>query len=332
MEGSNVFLQIAEAVMSSGKVWITTHINSDGDGLGAELALKRALLNMGKEARIINDTAIPQPLKFMLDEEDEILFYDPRRDDKFLDEADLIMVLDVALLYRLGRLQDHFKKSGARKICIDHHLEKDDIFDIKIVEPMATSTGELIFNLLKEMRAEFTPSIAKALHTAIVVDSGCLSYERCIPETFRIVAELVEKGADPYEIHLALHWQKTLPELKLEGEVISNLNVEGEIGYSIVTREMADVYKIDPMEMPDLVHIPLSLAGVEIALLFIENGGKEIKVSARSKGRVKVCELARHFGGGGHSLAAGFLVDGPLEAAVQKVLKEAISFLRKEIS
>jgi bifunctional oligoribonuclease and PAP phosphatase NrnA len=326
---SEMCRQIAETLKTAEKILITTHIKADGDGLGSELALRRALILSGKDARIINDSPASQSLKFMLENEDEVLSFDAARDGDFVLGADLIVVVDVALLYRLGRLQSHFEKSTAKKICVDHHLEGDEIFDLKLAEPCATSTGELIYGVLKEMGAELTPSIAGALYTSIVVDSGCLSYERCVSKTFKIVADLVEKGANPYEVHLELHWQKSLPELKLEGVVISRLKVKGEVAYSYVTSEAARFFEVDPMEMPELVHIPLALSGVEIALLFIENGGREIKVSARSKGRVKVCKLARTFGGGGHSLAAGFVLDGPLESAIEKVVKEAISFLDK---
>jgi bifunctional oligoribonuclease and PAP phosphatase NrnA len=324
---NNQLRLIADAIKDAQKIVITTHIKADGDGIGSELALKRALLLLGKDARIINDNPVSQPLRFMLDDEDEVLSFDPERDGEYILAADLVLVLDVALLYRLGRIQSYFEKSHAKKICVDHHLEGDDIFDLKLAEPCASSTGELAFGLLKELGVKLTPSIANALYTAIVVDSGCLSYERCVSKTFRIVSELVNNGANPYEVHLALHWQKTLPELKLEGDVISRLKVEGEVGYSFVTSELANLLKVDPMEMPELVHIPLALSGVEIALLFIENGGNEIKVSARSKGRVKVCELARRFGGGGHSLAAGFVIEGPLQPAIDKVVKEAVIFL-----
>ncbi len=329
MAKQSALRQLAEVLERSEQIVITTHIKADGDGIGSELALKRALAGMGKDARIINDTPVPQPLKFMLDEDDEIIFFEPARDRDFILSADLIVVVDVALLYRLGRMQSFFEASRAQKICVDHHLEGDDVFDKKLVEPDATSTGELIFDLLKELDCELTPAIANALYTSIVVDSGCLSYERCVSKTFLTVAELVDKGACPYDVHLALHWKKTLPELKLEGDVISKLKVRGEVAYSHVTSEMARTLAVDPMEMPELVHIPLALGEVEIALLFIENGGNEIKVSARSKGRVKVCELARIFGGGGHSLAAGFVLDGPLENAIETVVGEAVSFLKR---
>lgn len=315
--------QIANLVEKALTICITTHIKIDGDGLGSELALKRAFEKLNKKVKIINDSKIPSCLSFMLLNESEVEEFDNEKHSRFIQECDLLIVVDVALLYRLGRIGEIFKKSRAKKVCIDHHLEGEDVFDIKLIEPNATSTGELVFKLLKYLKTNCSPEISRPLFAAIVVDSGSLSYERCTPETYQIAAELVECGALPYETHLSLHWKKSHNQLKMEGEVISNLILDGDIAYSIIKQAVSKELGIDPMELPDLVHIPLSLENAEIALLFIENGGEEIKVSARSKGKVKISELAKEFGGGGHCLAAGFVVEGPLEMAISKVLKKA---------
>lgn len=315
--------KIEQAVKKAKRICITTHIKIDGDGLGSELALKRAFEKLGKDVKIINDGTVPSTLSFMLLEESEVEVYDEKKHFSFIKESDLIMVVDVALLYRLGKVELPFKKSRAKKICIDHHLESEDVFDIKVVNCSATSTGELVFKLLKKMKLNCCLDISTPLFTAIMVDSGSLSYERCTPEIYRIVAELVECGAVPYQTHLCLHWKKNINQLKMEEQVIANLVVEGEIAYSVVKQSTSKKLGIDPMELPELVHIPLSLENAEIALLFIENGGKELKVSARSKGKVKICDLARAFGGGGHSLAAGFVIEGSLKTAIPKVLKKA---------
>lgn len=314
--------EIEEVVRNAEKICITTHINIDGDGLGSELSLKRALEKLNKKVKIINDSKIPSNLTFMLQNSEEVEEFLEDKHSKFVEECDLIIVLDVALLYRLGGVSILFEKSKAKKVCIDHHLESEEIFDIKVIDCSASSTGELVFKLLKKLKINCSPEISQPLYTAIVVDSGSLSYERCTPETFRIAAELVECGANPYQTHISLHWRKSLKQLQLEEEVISNLVLNGEIAYSVVRAKVSDKIGVDAIEFPELVHIPLSLEKAEIALLFIENGGKEVKVSARSKGIVKICDLAREFGGGGHCLAAGFVVEGNIENVISKVIQK----------
>ncbi len=314
----------ARALQASRRVWITTHIKSDGDGIGCELALARALRARGAEARIINDTVVPRPLRFLLAGPDEILIYDPERDDPFINEADMAVVLDVGLGYRLGRLEALLRQSRATKLCLDHHLDTEPLFDHLLCDPELNATGEILFHLLKVMGAELTPCVATPLYTSLVVDSGNFSYERCRPETFRIAGALVEAGARPYYVHVNLHWRRSLAEVKLEGEVIDNVELcsGGRVACGVVSKEMLRRYAIDPMEMPDIVNIPLSLDGVEIALLFVEMDSGYIKVSARGKGRVKVSKLAHMFGGGGHPLAAGFSIKATLDEARRKVLDE----------
>ena len=323
------YLPVARTLKAAKKLWLTTHVKSDGDGIGCELALVRALRKMGMDARVINDTLVPKPLQFLAATPDEIQLYDPVRDDDFLRSVDTIVVLDVGLTYRLGRLEERFLESGAEKICLDHHLDRDDIFTHVLADPDIGSTGEILFNLLRSVQVELDQTIATPLFTAISVDTGSFSFERCTVRTFQIASELVSAGADPYSIHLSLNWQRPLAELQLEGEVIQRLHrdVSGEIACSEVTGDMLNRYQIDPMEMPAVVNIPLALAGVELALLFVEMEPCCVKVSARSKGRVRVNNLARRFGGGGHPLAAGFSVKAPLEQAKALVLEAARQFL-----
>ncbi len=319
------FAAAAQALLDARTLWLTTHVKSDGDGIGCELALVRALRAMGKEARVINDTPVPHPLRFLEEEPDEILVYDPARDARFLSRADTVVVLDVALTYRLGRMEGVFLQSGATKICVDHHLDGDPVFAHLLSDPSSGSTGEILCRLLKAAGARMEPRVATPLFTAISVDSGSFSYERCSPRTFQCASELVAAGAEPYKIHMALNWQRSLEELKLEGEVIARMRVDssGEVAHSEVTADMLLRNGMDPMDLSSVVNLPLSLAGVELALLFVEVAPGSIKVSARSKGRVKANALAHRFGGGGHPLAAGFCLQSPLDAAKVQVLEEA---------
>lgn len=315
----------ARALLSARTLWLTTHVKSDGDGIGCELALLRALRAMGKEARVINDTAVPNPLRFLEEEHDEILVYDPARDAAFLSRADTIVVLDVALTYRLGRLENVLLQSSATKICLDHHLDADAVFTHTLSDPSSGSTGEILYRLLHAAGARIEPRVAEPLFAAISVDSGSFSYERCSPRTFQFASELLAAGAEPYKIHMALNWQRSLEELKLEGEVIARMRVDSctEVAYSEVTADMLRRNGIDPMDLSAVVNIPLSLAGIELALLFVEVAPGSVKVSARSKGRVKANALARRFGGGGHPLAAGFCLQASLEEVKARVLIEA---------
>jgi len=325
---------VASIILNARKLWLTTHLKSDGDGVGCELALLRAMQGLGKDARAINDTVVPKSLQFLQDAQGEIMVYDPARDDTFIREADTAVVLDVGLPYRLGRLEKVFSEVTGTKICLDHHMEVDPVFGYVLTDHAAGSTGEILFRLLKTAGVGLDGRVATPLFAAISVDTGSFSYERCTPQTFLAASELVAAGADPYQIHMNLNWQRKLEEVKLEGEVIQNLRLDasGAIAHSQVSRDMLQRYLIDPMEMPTVVNVPLSLEGVEIALLFVELEPCCINVSARSKGRIQIDRLARHFGGGGHPLAAGFTIKATLEQAKAWTLAAARELLSRPSS
>lgn len=316
---------IARVLSRAECVWLTTHVKSDGDGVGCELALERALKAMGKDVHVINDTPVPSDLRFLLRGEEEILVYEPEAHRDFLGRTDAVVVLDVGEIYRLGRLKEVFMRSTAAKVCLDHHGGCDPVFHHRIVEPSAGSTGEILFGLLRAMGTPLTEKVATPIFAAISVDTGSFSYERCTPDTFHTGAELVAAGAKPYAIHLALNWQRRIGEVRLEGEVIKNLRLDfdGALAYSEISHDMLDRYGIDPMEMPAVVNIPLVVRGVELAFLFVESGVGSINVSVRSKGRIHVDGLARSFGGGGHPLASGFSIEGTLKEAKARVLNAA---------
>lgn len=316
---------VATVLRSARRVWLTTHVKSDGDGVGCELALLRALESLGLEVRAINATVVPRCLHFLMRRPEEIALYDPARDDAFLASADAVVVLDVGLAYRLGTLARPFFESRATKVCIDHHLEVDQHFDHVLADPSLNATGELLLPLVRALGVPVTEEVATPLFASISVDSGNFSYERCTPETFRAAADLVAAGARPYSLHVNLRWRRRLEEIKMEGEIIARLarDESGLVAWSSAPAEILRRHGVDPMEMPEWVNLPLSLEGVEVALLFVELEPGMVKVSARGKGRVRVSELARAFGGGGHPLAAGFSVRGTLEEARDAVVPAA---------
>lgn len=163
---------VGSIVLNAQKLWLTTHVKSDGDGVGCELALLRALQELGKDARAINDTVVPKALQFLQESTGEILVYDPERDDAFIRGADTVVVLDVGLPYRLGRLDKVFSETSGTKICIDHHLEVDSVFSHVLADHEAGSTGEILFRLLKGAGIGLDVRVSTPLFAAISVDTG----------------------------------------------------------------------------------------------------------------------------------------------------------------
>lgn len=324
---------IWNALFEADKILITTHIKPDGDGIGSEIALLKALKSKGKNVFIINDSPTPKAFQFLV-QHGEIVLYKQERDSSLIKSTDAICVLDVSTLCRLDSMEKPIRESRAKRICIDHHLEDSSEFNFAFTDPTASATGELVFTILKENNVEITPEIANPLFAAISIDSGSFSYERCSEKTFEAAKELVRCGAKPYFIHKNLNWCRSKGEILIEGVAIKNLKLyeEGHIAFTTIDYKSQNKFNVDAAEIATIVNLPLSISGVIIAILMVEMENGSIKVSIRSKGGISIRELARIFHGGGHPLAAGFNMEGPMEKSKKIVLDSAISFYKERLT
>ena len=187
---------------------LTTHVNPDGDGLGSEVALADWLSLRGKQATIINHNETPSVYRF-LDPESRILRYDPDSHADLIRSADVIVVLDTNHPDRLSSMTRAVMESPAKKICVDHHLEPASFADVYVIDSSCTSTGEIVFRMLAAdpNAVSITPRMAGALYCAIMTDTGSFRYSNVDPDIHRIVAQLLESGADPTAIYREIYEQ-----------------------------------------------------------------------------------------------------------------------------
>ena len=308
---------------------LTTHVNPDGDGIGSELAFAHFLNNAGKTAFIINHNSTPDNYQW-LDPDKTIIHFVPERDrDKILD-ADAIFILDTNQPDRLRSLQPFVLQSKATKIVLDHHLEPHPFGDHYLIDDEATSTGEIIYKLLKSLdRHSITKSIAQALYTAIMTDTGSFRYPRTDPEAHHIVAHLLECGVDPTDIFSNVYENWTSGRMRLLGEVLDSMKTayNGKLAYVVCTQKMFNSTGTSEIETDNFTTYPMSVRGVAVGILFNElpNG---VKISLRSKGAIPINELAKEFGGNGHLNAAGArLFDVTIEDAVRNVIEKAEKYI-----
>jgi phosphoesterase RecJ-like protein len=308
---------------------LTTHINPDGDGLGSELALAFWLEDQGKEALIINTSPTPQVYQF-LDPRGVIRVYDQARDAGALLAAEVIVVLDTNHPGRLDTMQEAVLKSPATKLCIDHHLDPAPFADLYCVDEDATSTGEIVYRLLEKLsESSISPRIAEALYCAIMTDTGSFRYPRTDPETFRIAARLIERGADPVDAYTQIYEQWSPGRMKLLGEMLAGLTLGagGRLASVTVTREMLERTATSEEDTDTFTSYPMSIRGVVAGILFLETQ-RGVKISFRSRGDIPINELAQEFGGNGHKNAAGArLNDTDLPRLRQRVLAAAERYL-----
>ena len=311
---------------------LTSHMRPDCDAIGSELGLALALRSLGKSVRIINGDAVPP----------HIAFIDPNRDVNVLGRdvteadttSDVLAILDTSAWQQLGPMAEVLRRSPARKIVIDHHLSEDDFGAEMFKDVNSESTGRLVLQAIDALGVELKPEMAVPLLTAIATDTGWFRFASVTAETFSAAARLAAAGAKPHIIFGALYEQNSLARLLLQGRIL--INVKSHIGGRLLSTAItqADLREAgaEPTDTEDIINRLLGVSGVEVALLFLELGPKETKVSLRSRSTVDVRAIAEGFGGGGHRAAAGVRFPGPLataESTVLNAVREAMDESKK---
>lgn len=301
---------------------VTTHVFPDGDAVGSQLALAQALRKLGKRVLVVNEHPVPKIYRFL----------DPRGTAKAYAEelrprigkCDVAFVVDAGSLERVGRVGQALRSARVPTVCIDHHKTNSRFADFNIVDSSASSTGVLIYDLVKSLRVPITARLATCLFVAVATDTGWFKYPNTTPHTLRVAAELTEAGARTDKIYGAVHETLEWQRMALMKCVLETLRSEcnGQIAYFYATEKMLRETGATHEDTEGFTDIPRVLRGVKLIFFFREAEGK-IKVSIRSKDGPSVDKLARKHGGGGHARAAGIAMKGPLKRAIRTILADA---------
>ena len=312
------------------RFFITTHTRPDGDALGSQIALGRFLQKLGKDVAMINSDAPPYHLDWLPGSEEVEVFDGSIDQRKQIDEADVVFVVDTNAWERLNALAGPIKGNTGVKALIDHHTHPEEWFDVMYRRERASSTGELIYELIAAHDADLIDAeMATLLYTAIMTDTGSFRYSSVTPTVHRVIADLLERGdIKPAPIHTELYDTRSLASLRLLSMSLSTITLryDGAVGYMVLTHDMIEDAGATPDDAHGLVQYVLSIESVEVALLFKEHT-KGTKMSFRSKGNFHVNEWARSFGGGGHRNASGAFVNKPMQDTIRAVLEAAPRYM-----
>jgi phosphoesterase RecJ-like protein len=322
--------RLAQELRAGRSVAISTHINADGDGCGSETALSRLLGQMGIRSKIVNPTPWPEMYKFLLG--------DDVRDAsdtgaKGLKDVDVLVVLDISDVKRLGVLAEAVRRLTIPKLVIDHHLPSDEPPSTLIVtDTTACATGELIFDFATVMDLKITPDIARALYIALLTDTGGFRFSNTTARCLSIAGQLIASGVEPEEMYGRLYASMPVGRLHLLRDALATLEVDPEYGISwiSVAAGAAEQYGLRSEDLEGIAEHPRSIGGTRLAVFFRDLGHDKVKVSFRSTGDVDVNKFAKQFAGGGHARAAGALIEGDLDVVRRKVIAAAREFLRTE--
>lgn len=308
---------------------LSTHVNPDADALGSELAFYLILRKLGKKARIVNHSATPYNLEF-LDEEKVIEKFDPAIHENIFNESEVFILLDLNQTGRIIRMENGFLSFQGVKVCIDHHQDPEEFFNLYVGNTDYAATSEIIYDFIKDSSiVEIDYSIALQLYAGIMTDTGSFRFERTSPKIHRLIAGLLETGINPTGIYDKIYNQFRSERLKLLGEALSTMSVDstGQIAYMVITSEALQKAGAEESEIDGFVNYCLSIQGVRLGILFYEfNGG--VKISFRSKDEIPVNKLAAEFNGGGHTNASGSrLVNVKINEIKERIISAAQKYL-----
>ncbi|MBW8359491.1 MAG: bifunctional oligoribonuclease/PAP phosphatase NrnA [Weeksellaceae bacterium] len=308
-------LEIAEIrglLNPENKIVIITHYNPDGDAIGSSLGLKHFLKQKGLEADVIVPNDFPKFLKWM-PESKKIIIADYKRKiaGEAIYNADVIFILDFNAFHRSGNLVGPWiEKARAKKILIDHHQQPDD-FDYIYSDVTIPATSQMVYHFIQALEEEdkVNLEIAECLYTGIMTDTGGFRFRSTSATTHRIIANLIEKGADPAMITSNTLDTNTVSRLHLLALILGRIEVvkDGKVAILWLKRDELKQYGFQKGDTEGFVNYGLSIMGTQVAAFFMEDMYEDfIKISFRSKEDVDVNQFSRnHFNGGGHINAAG---------------------------
>ena len=323
--------RLAPELVAGRRVAISTHLNADGDGCGSESALARLLIMQGLVPRIVNPTPWPDMFDFLLgDDVDD----QTSRGSKALRDIDLLIVLDISDVKRLGTLADSVRALTVPKLVIDHHEPSADPAGTLVVsDTTACATAELVYDLATVLDWEISPAVARSLYTGMLTDTGGFRFSNTSPRCLSVAGQLLAYGVDPEEMYTLIYASAPAGRVRLMAEVLGTLQVDETHGLAWLTMgaDALEKHGVKAEDLDGIVEHARSIAGTRMALFFRDLGHGKVKVSFRSVGGTDVNAFARRFGGGGHAKASGAMLPGTLDQVRDLVVDAARAMIAGEI-
>jgi bifunctional oligoribonuclease and PAP phosphatase NrnA len=312
---------VVDALRSAGRFVVTSHDNPDGDALGSLLATHLALEALGKDSVMVLGGPAPLPGEYaFLELEAHGLLRTAPSD---VGERVLVAV-DCAQESRI--VEPTLLGAAPLTVNIDHHHDNTRFGDVDLVVEDASSTGEVLADVIAELGLGLTPAIAEALYTAVVTDTGRFQYSNTTPKALRLAADLVDAGADVSRVFVEVYESTPFPKLKLLARALERATelADGRIVVSELRREDFEAAGAEEPYSEGVIDHLRAVDGAELVALVRElpaGAGRARKGSLRSHpDGVDVSAIARGFGGGGHKRAAGFSTDLEMHQITRRIV------------
>lgn len=306
-----------DIIKSSNKILLLSHMNPDGDTLGSMCALYSMIYNrFKKKADMSVVSNVPYNYKFI-----------PNIDlaQRYFDKSlvyDLVITLDVAAIDRVMDSKILFDKAKCT-VNIDHHKTNPGFGDYQIINPQASSCGEVLFDIFKQEGWEIDKDSAVALYTAIMTDTGNFRFENTSSKTLRAAADLVDYGANPNYIYKMCYETKTKNFVMFQNYCVNKaiFSEDNKVVYTTVYKKDLEKFSAGDDYTDGIAETLRAIDSTEVSFVAKEVDTKLTKISMRSKG-LDVAEICSKFGGGGHTFAAGCTIKASVKDSIDKLLRE----------
>tara|TARA_B100000073_G_scaffold156732_1_gene129475 strand:+ start:3460 stop:4485 length:1026 start_codon:yes stop_codon:yes gene_type:complete len=326
--------KVDEVISKANKIFLTTHENPDGDGLGSEVAFYHHLTETGKEVKIINCSPTPEIYDY-LNSDSCIETFNELVHLEWIKKADLAIVFDVGDFKRVREIKSLINEYDIPVMNIDHHPHPDNHgFSYNIVDTKSAATGCMVRSYLKEARSKpLTRQICDGIYTAVMTDTGCFKYSNTDTYCHSIAIECLEKGVDSNFIYQKIYENSSKIRIHLLGEMISNIRyaLDGQFAWSIVTNDIIKKHQASKDDLDGFSDFIRSIKGVEVAFVIYEVSKDICRINFRSKGKFTVNNIAKSFGGGGHAFASGAVVNKSLDKAKNYIVNNCEKMLKEQI-
>jgi phosphoesterase RecJ-like protein len=316
-EPSAVIERIGAVIRENQSFVLMSHVRPDGDAIGSQLALGFALMAMGKEVHLINEDGLPDNLAF-LKGSDRI--ETPPAEPL---DVDVAIALDTATKPRLGDNALHAASKAKLWLNIDHHISNPQYGEINLIDATSPATGQILYDLITRLDLPLTEESRDAIYVAVSTDTGSFQYPATTAKTYEMAADLIRRGLDVGTINSKTYDDSPYRRLELMRALLNTLerSDDGRVAnWTLLDQTRLDL-ELRPEDSEGLIDTIRAIRGVRLAVFFEELPDGKIRVSMRSKDhQLDVCKIAMEFGGGGHALAAGIRMKGPLSDAKALVL------------
>ena len=327
MSENATIAQIGAAIAAHQSFAVVSHVRPDGDAIGSILALGHALEQLGKSVRYLNEDGCPESLEFLPGSEKVEVSSTAESVD-----VEVAIFLDTAAHSRVGAGSLKAIEGAKLLINIDHHISNPGYGDLNYVDAKSPATGQIIYDILRELDYPISEISRDSIYVATSTDTGSFQYPGTTQRTYEMAANLVSRGLNVGEINQLTYDNQPYRKVELMRTLLNTLDRSED--HKLVWWDLRESTKVELGLIDDdtegMIDFIRAVRGVVVAVFFEELGGGNIRVSMRSKDRrINASEICGAFGGGGHALAAGIRMAGPLAEARDMVLAEIRTAMAK---